>query len=152
MGNMLRENFIVIAEDEESNAKVTLIDNNKTLLIDQFTNDVQVGDPDLLQEAKTLKDVFANFKPKVEVEFRNEEGGSVYEELKFNEIADFEANGGDGKLVSNSTFLSEIKTKVSISAKIRKQIEQNRKLREILKDNESREELRLMLEALLKEL
>ena len=34
----MKENFISMAPDEESNAKVTPIDNNKTLMIDQYTS------------------------------------------------------------------------------------------------------------------
>ena len=149
---MLKENFISYAPDEESNAKVNPIDNNKSIIIDQFTKDVEVGNPDFLQEAKTLKDVFEYFKPSVEVEFNNEEGGSVYETLQFKEMRDFETAGGKGNLVANSNFLSEIKTKVDSNAKIRKQIEQNKKLRDILKDKEAKLELKLLLESMLEEL
>jgi hypothetical protein len=148
----MRENFISKAEDEESNAKVNPIDNNKTLIIDQFTNDVAVGDPDLLEKAKTIKDALNYFKPKVDVEFTDEEGGSVNEELHFKEMNDFEANGGKGNLVANSAFLSSTKSKVDINAKLRKQIEQNKKLRDILKDKQAKEELQVVLESLLEEL
>jgi len=149
---MLKENFISYAPDEESNAKVNPIDNNKSIIIDQFTKDVEVGNPDFLQEAKTLKDVFEYFKPSVEVEFNNEEGTSIYETLQFKEMRDFETSGGKGNLVANSNFLSEIKTKVDSNAKIRKQIEQNKKLRDILKDKEAKLELKLLLESMLEEL
>ena len=62
------------------------------------------------------------------------------------------AQGGKGKLVSNSQFLSGVKQKIDTSAKIRKSIEQNRKLRDILKDASAREELKEMLQAMLEEL
>jgi hypothetical protein len=149
---MLKENFIVYAPDEESNSKVNPIDNNKTVIIDQFTNDVEIGNPDFLQEAKTLKDVFAHYKPMIEVEFTNEDGGSVMEELHFSEMNDFEANGGSGNLVTNSSFLSDIRTKVNTNSKLRKQIEQNKKLRDILKEKQAKEELKMYLETLLEEL
>ncbi|HOY32298.1 MAG TPA: hypothetical protein PKW80_10500 [Bacteroidales bacterium] len=148
----MRENFISRAEDEESNAKVNPIDNNKTLIIDQYTNDVAMGDPELLEKAKTIKDVLDHFKPKAEAEFLDEDGGSVNEVLHFKEMSDFEANGGKGNLVVNSTFLSNIKAKVDINAKLRKQIEQNKKLRDIMKDKQAKEELKAVLEALLEEL
>jgi hypothetical protein len=148
----MRENFISRAEDEESNAKVNPIDNNKTLIIDQYTNEVGVGDPELLEKAKTLKDVMDYFKPKVEVEFTDEEGGSVNEVLQFKEMGDFEVAGGRGKLVANSPFLSNTKSTIDINAKLRKQIEQNKKLRDILKDKQAKDELRVVLESLLEEL
>lgn len=141
-----------MAPDEESNAKVSPIDNNKTLMIDQYTSDAEPGNPELVEDIQTIDDAFAHFKPSVEVDFIDEEGGSVNEKLHFSELRDFEAQGGKGKLVSNSAFLSGVKQKIDVNTKIRKNIEQNRKLRDILKDSSSREELKEMLKAMLAEL
>ena len=149
---MLKENFISQAPDEESNAKVTPLDNNKSIIIDQYTSDVEVGNSELFENPKTMQDVFDHFKPSVNVEFEDEQGGIVSEQLHFNEMRDFEANGGKGNLVTNSPFLSNAKSKVDVSAKIRKQIEQNRRLRDILKDAEGKAELKELLEALLQEI
>ena len=149
---MLKENFISQAPDEESNAKVSPLDNNKSIIIDQYTSDVELGNSELFEGAKTMQDVFNHFKPSVEVQFEDEQGGIVSEQLHFNEMRDFEANGGKGNLVTNSAFLSNVKSKVDVSAKIRKQIEQNRRLRDILKDEESKAELKELLEELLKEI
>ncbi|MCC8120312.1 MAG: hypothetical protein LIP09_16450 [Bacteroidales bacterium] len=148
----MKENFISMAPDEQSSAKVNPIDNNKTLFIDQFTTDVEPGDPQFVEDIQNINDAFAHFRPQVEVDFIDEEGGSVNETLHFNEIRDFEANGGKGRLVENSPFLSGVKEKIDAHAKVRKSIEQNRKLRDILKDAESREELKAMLESMLAEL
>lgn len=148
----IKENFISMAPDEESNAKVSPIDNNKTLMIDQYTSDAEPGNPELVEDIRNIGDAFAHFKPSVEVDFTDEDGGAVNETLHFNELRDFEAQGGKGRLVANSEFLSSIKKKVDINAKIRKNIEQNRKLRDILKDESSRKELKEMLKALLAEL
>lgn len=148
----MKENFISMAPDEESNAKVTPIDNNKTLMIDQYTKDAEPGNPEFVEDIRNIDDAFAHFQPKVEVDFIDEEGGSVNETLKFNDIRDFEAQGGKGRLVQNSTFLSGVKKKIDTNAKIRKSIEQNRKLRDMLKEAGSREELKQMLQAMLDEL
>lgn len=148
----MKENFISMAPDEESNAKVSPIDNNKTLMIDQYTADVDPGDPQFVEDIQNINDAFAHFQPKVEVDFIDEEGGSVNETLRFNELRDFEAQGGKGNLVQNSAFLSGVKKKIDTSAKIRKSIEQNRKLRDILKDASAKEELKIMLQEMLQEL
>ena len=148
----MKENFISMAPDEESNAKVSPIDNNKTLMIDQYTSDVEPGNPELVEDIQTIGDAFARFKPSVEVDFVDEDGGAVNETLRFTELRDFEAQGGKGRLVENSAFLSGVKKKIDTNAKIRKSIEQNRKLRDILKDSTGREELKVMLKALLEEL
>lgn len=141
-----------MAPDEESNAKVNPIDNNKTLIIDQYTSDVEPGNPELVEDIQNINDAFAHFKPTVEVDFSDEDGGTVNEVLHFGELRDFETQGGKGKLVENSQFLSGVKKKIDTSSKIRKSIEQNRKLREILKDSTAREELKEMLKAMLDEL
>ena len=109
-------------------------------------------EPELFQDAKTMKDVFEHFKPSVEVDFENDKGELVTETLHFNEMKDFEVNGGKGNLVSNSKFLSDVKLHADTASKVRKQIEQNAKLRNILKDAQGREELRSMLKSLLNEL
>lgn len=149
---MEEKNFISKALDEESGANVSALDTNKTLMIDQYTSDAQGEDPELFEDAKNLDDVFQHFKPNVEVDFTDEDGGSISETLYFNNIKDFEANGGKGNLVANSEFLSGKKASMDSYAKVRKQIEQNKKLREILKDAGSKEELKDYLEYLLNEL
>lgn len=113
----MKENFISMAPDEESNAKVSPIDNNKTLMIDQYTSDVEPGNPEFVENIQNIDDAFAHFKPSVEVDFVDEEGGSVNEVLHFNEIRDFEAQGGKGRLVENSQFLSSVKRKLTPAAK-----------------------------------
>jgi len=148
----IKENFISMAPDEESSAKVSLIDNNKTLMVDQYTSDVEAGNPELVEDIQNIEDAFAHFKPNVNVDFTDEEGGSVSENLKFGEIRDFEADGGKGRLVQNSAFLSGTKQKIDTNVKIRKSIEQNRKLREMLKAAGSRDELKQMLQSMLDEL
>ena len=148
----MKENFISMAPDEQSSAKVSPIDSNKTLMIDQYTSDAEPGNPEFVEDIQNINDAFAHFKPKVNVDFTDEEGGSVSETLKFGELRDFEANGGKGRLVENSEFLSGVKQKIDTNVKIRKSIEQNRKLRDILKDESSRAELKSMLEAMLEEI
>ena len=149
---MEEKNFISKATDEESGSNVSALDTNKTLFIDQYTTEVQSEDPELFEDAKTIGDVFDHFKPNVEVSFTDDEGGVVSETLHFNEIKDFEANGGKGNLVANSEFLSGQKAQMDSYAKVRKQIEQNKKLRDILKDPKSKEELKEYLQYLLTEL
>ena len=148
----MKENFISMAPDEESSAKVSLIDQNKTLMIDQYTSDVEAGNPEFVEDITNIDDAFQHFKPKVDVTFTDAEGGAVEETLKFGEIRDFEAQGGKGRLVQNSPFLSGTKEQIDTNVKIRKSIEQNRKLRDILKEAGSRDELKTMLQSMLSEL
>ena len=54
--------------------------------------------------------------------------------------------------MQNSPFLSGVKSKIDTDEKIRKSIEQNRKLRDILKEAGSRDELKQVLQSMLTEL
>lgn len=147
----MRENFISKDIEDDSGAKVNAIDANKTLIIDQYTSDAS-AEPGFFQDAKTIKEVFDHFRPSVDVDFQNAGGEMVSETLRFNEMKDFDVNGGKGNLVSNSPFLSDIKLHHDNAARIHKQIEQNVKLRNILKDAQGRAELRAMLQEMLDEL
>ena len=57
----MRENFISKDLEEDPGAKVNAIDANKTLIIDQYTDEAPV-EAELFQDAKTMKDVFDHFK------------------------------------------------------------------------------------------
>ncbi len=148
----MKENFISMAPDEESSAKVSLIDQNKTLMIDQYTSDVEAGNPEFVEDIQNINDAFVHFELKVDVSFTDAEGCAVAESLKFGEIRDFEAQGGKGNLVKNSPFLSGTKEQIDTNVKIRKSIEQNLKLLDILKEAGIRSGLKEMLQAMLDEL
>lgn len=146
----LRENFISDAPDEETGGKVNAISQNKTLYIGQFTD--RVTDPELYQEATNINQVFEHFKPSVSVDFQDEEGDTHEELISFNEMKDFEVNNGNGQLVSNSAFLLDMKSNIDANIKMRKQIEQSKRIRDILGNKQSKDELREVLQYLLDEL
>jgi len=139
---------IVDVYDDDSGGKVNEIPSSKPLYAGQFTN--YVDEPELLKAAN-LRAVFGHFKPEVEVDFEDEEG-SVNEVLKFNEMRDFEVNNGNGKLVANSPFLSELKSNIEANAKMSKLITQNSRLKNMLTNSQSKEQLRNVLQYLLNEL
>ena len=62
----MKENFISMAPDEESNAKVSPIDNNKTLMIDQYTSDVEPGNPELVEDIQTILPTFKEYLESVQ--------------------------------------------------------------------------------------
>ena len=161
---MSKENYLSRLEDEESSAGIEGLSQNKTLYVDQFTSEVSYENRGLAMEEveedgrkrgvypRSLKEVFAYFKPKVEVDFSGDGGETKTEVLDFKEMKDFEINNGKGNLVTNSPFLSDLKTKKENCETVQKQIEKNARLRDILKDAEGRNELKALLESLLGEL
>ena len=147
---MKRETFFTEALDEASGNKVQSIAQNKTIIVDQFTD--SVNEPELLQDAKNIKDVLEHFKPEVNIDFSDENGAPVSETLKFREMKDFDVDNGSGKLVQNSEFLMSVKSNIEANAKIKKQIEANKKLRDVLNNVEDKESLKNALQAMLDEL
>ena len=140
---------IVDVYDDDRGGKVNEIPHSKPLYAGQFTN--IVNDPELLK-ATNLKAVFEHFKPEVEVDFEDEEGVTVNENLKFGEIGDFEVKNGNGKLVTNSPFLSELKSNIEANGKMSKLISQNSRIKNMLSNSQSKEDLRNVLQYLLNEL
>ena len=148
----MSDNYISKENVEDDGAKLEAIDANRTLIIDQYTSDAGIPEGKDIIEASAIKDVFDAFHPSVSVTFIDENEVPVEEKLCFNEMKDFDVNGGKGKLVTNSAFLSGIKSKADNAAKIRKQLEKNTKLKKILADKEAREELKQLLQQMLDEL
>jgi hypothetical protein len=161
---MSKENFLSRIEEEDSSAVIEGLSQNKTLYVDQFTSEVTFDNKGLaMQEVeeegrkrgvypKSLKEVFAYYKPNIEVELAGDNGETTREIINFKEMKDFEINNGKGNLVNNSPFLSDLRSKKENCENVQKQIEKNARLREILKDPESRGELKTLLETLLSEL
>jgi len=161
---MSKENYLSRIEEEDSSAGIEGLSQNKTLYVDQFTADVTFENRGLAMEEveedgkkrgvypRTMKEVFAYYKPKVEVGFSGDGGETKKEVLNFKDMKDFEINNGKGDLVNNSPFLSNLRNKKENCESVQKQIEKNARLRDILKDAESRGELKSLLESLLGEL
>jgi len=147
---MNKEIFFTDTPDEESGNSINAISQNKTLIVDQFAD--SVSEPELLQDAKNIKEVFEHFKPEVDVEFSDEDGSPVSETLKFREMKDFDVDEGKGQLVQNSEFLMSVKSNIEANTKMKKQIETNKKLRDVINNAEDRESLKKTLEAMLEEL
>jgi len=161
---MSKENYLSRIEDEESFAGIEGLSQNKTLYADQFTADVNFENKGLAMTEveengqkrgvypRTLKEVFAYFKPSIETSFVTEEGGSVRETLHFKEMKDFDINNGKGNLINNSPFLNDLRSKKENCETVQRQIEKNVRLRDILKDAEAKNELKELLESMLMEL
>lgn len=135
---------------EKSGAGVSDLKSNKALYIDMFSTDLD-GKEGLCTPQK-IQDVFNYFEPSVNVTFNDAEGADVEETLHFHQLKDFEANGGNGNLVKNSEFLHSIKQDIDINSKILDQLRRNAKLKSILKEAGSRQELITMLQGMIEEL
>ena len=87
----------------EASEGINAIAFNRSLLALQLTN-TEPTSPRMVEKLKTVEEVFAEFKPNVEVEFEDDKGASVKETLHFSKLSDFRVNS----LIENSDHLSTL--------------------------------------------
>ena len=142
----------VITKILDANAQDGIIEfpQNRTLYADQFTDVAPNNEEDREGfKARSMKDVFEHYQPSKEgVALETEEGGTVYEDFEFKQIKDFE----DEQLIDQSNLLSSKKVKIDTYNSVIRQLEKNKNLRNALKDDASKENLKNALKALLTEL
>lgn len=142
----------VISKVLDANAQDGIIEfpQNRTLYADCFTDIAPNTDEDREGfKAKNMKEVFEHYQPSKEgIALETEEGGAVYENFEFRQIKDFE----DEQLIEQSELLSSKKAKIDAYNSVIRQLEKNKTLRNMLKDDSSKENLKNALKALLSEL
>ena len=96
-----------------------------------------------------MKDVFEHYQPSKEgITLSTEDGGIVYEDFEFRQLKDFE----DEQLIAQSKLLSDDKAKIDAYNSVIRQLEKNKTLRNALKNDAARGDLKNALKALLAEL
>ena len=142
----------VITKVLDANAQDGIIEfpQNRTLYADQFTDTAPNTDEDREGfKATSMKDVFEHYQPsKEDVALESEEGGIVYENFEFKQIKDFD----DEQLIAQSQLLSGNQAKIDAFNSVIRQLEKNKTLRNTLKDDTSKDNLKNALKALLAEL
>lgn len=123
------------------------IQSNRTLVAQKLTNNTPVK-PELVHGLTTTEEVFAHYKPSVDMSFESEEGLMVRETLTFKNLGDFGLKG----ITAQSSFLTDLDTKQDQYQKIIKQLKTNKLLKTALATPEGKENLMGALQALLAEI
>jgi hypothetical protein len=123
------------------------IPQNRTLFVQKLTHDAPVK-PEIAEGLKNVEEVFARFKPTVEVDFEDSSGVGFQEELRFAGLGDFGIRGITGQ----STFLQKLNQDKEQFQKIIKQLKTNRLLRKALENPETRKAVLSSLYAMIREL
>jgi hypothetical protein len=123
------------------------LQENRTMILQKLTQSPP-SKPEIVENLKTIDDVFDHYKPSAEVKFKDKEGGNVSEELKFNNLADFSLNG----LKNNSNFLGGLNLEAETYQQILTQLKGNNKLKKLLGDEGGKAALMKALLAVIKEL
>ena len=126
---------------------ISNIPHNKTLIVEKLTAEAPVS-PETVTGLTDLKQVFDYFSPNIDIEFENEEGQPVKENLKFKNVADFSIH----KMTLQSGFLRSLKTQKDFNDYLIKQLRSNKVLQRVLNDQESRQVFLSVLQELRKEI
>ena len=147
---MARKTVISKVLDVEAQDGIIEFPQNRALYADQFTDEAPQSDDEREGfKAKSMKDVFEHYQPsKKGIALENEEGGAVYEDFDFKSVKDFE----DEQLIEQSALLGAAKDKIDAYNSVIRQLEKNKSLRNALKDEDARGNLKDALKALLAEL
>ncbi len=123
------------------------LQENRTMIVQKLTQNAP-SKPEIVEGLKNIDDVFENFKPSAEVNFKDKEGSKVSEELNFKSLADFSLKG----LTDNSSFLSDLKIQSETFQQVLRELKNNNRLKKAMTDEGGKVALVKSLMALIKEL
>lgn len=109
------------------------ISPNKTLFIQKLTSSDPVK-PEIVEDLKTVDDVFNHFKPSCKIEFSKIDGSMVNENLSFTNLGDF----GVKNIINQSPYLSEVNLEHDSYLKILKQLKSNKALKTVIDNPETK--------------
>ena len=147
---MARKTVITKVLDVEAQDGIIEFPQNRALYADQFTDEAPNTDEDREGfKPKSMKDVFEHYQQsKKGVTMETEERGAVYEDYDLKQIKDVE----DEQLIAESDLRGAAKGKIDAYNSVIRQLEKNKTLRNTLKDEAARGNLKNALKALLAEL
>lgn len=133
--------------NSDANEAIQEIPQNRTLLVEKLTHDQPIK-PEVVTGLKTIEEVFDHYKPALELEFEDSEGVSKKENLDFNNLGDFGAQG----ITKQSSFLRDLNTDKDQYVKVVKQLKSNKILKSALESPEAKQALLESIRALLSEI
>lgn len=113
---------------------ISQIPDNRTLLVEQLTAE-EPSNPEAVEKLNTVEDVFAHFRPNIDVEFETEDGQPVKENMKFTNVGDFSVKN----MTEQSAFLSDLNQQNSFYETLTKQLRSNKVLQRVLENAETKE-------------
>ena len=123
------------------------IPQNRTLIAGKLTPNTPIK-PQVVEGLKTVDDVFEHFQPELKIPFEDAEGGTVNEDIRFNNLGDFGKKG----IIGKSDFLQGLEIESVQYQKIIKQLKTNKVLKMALEDADAKESLLATIDALIGEI
>ena len=131
----------------ETNVALGPLPENKSLFVQKLTNEVD-PEPEIEKGLETIDSVFEKFKPKIEIDFKDDGGGDKSEEIKFEKLTDFMPE----KMIAQSAHLSELNSQKDEFANIHAKLKSNSALQKVLSNEEQKEAFLGVLNSLISEL
>ena len=123
------------------------ISMNRSLFVQKLTANDPVR-PEAVYDLKNVEEVFDHYKPSVEIDFEQQDGSSVGEELHFKSVADFKPNN----MVAQSPFLQGLNTQKEDYQKLMKQLKTNKLVKNVVENPETKASFMNALQSLINEL
>ncbi|AIL45470.1 hypothetical protein BAX96_11655 [Elizabethkingia anophelis] len=131
----------------DANEAIQEIQENRSLLVSQLTSDESMV-PEVVRGLKTIEDVFRHFQPSVSVQHEKEDGSFVDEEFRFQTLGDFTPKS----LTQNSQYLQQLSIEQEQYNKILRQLKNNKILRNMLENEQTKAAFVEVLKEVAKEL
>lgn len=147
---MATNTFLAKVKKESGKDEFQWISQNRTLYADQLTENGPTNEEERKAFCpKSMKDVFDICNPrKTDVNLETEDDRPVAEDFEFHELKDFE----DEQLIEKSPCLRKQKQLIATYNAMLYQLERNRMLKNVLKDDDARATLEKTLLTLIAEL
>lgn len=110
------------------------IPDNRSLIVEQLTAD-EPTKPESVYGLTSIEDVFAHFQPNIDVEFEDEDGQPVHENLRFKNVADFSVKN----MTEQSDHMRSLNLQKEFYESMTKQLRSNKVLQRALENAETKE-------------
>lgn len=137
----------VSMKEEKPNEAISDIANNKTMIIAKLTDELPLS-PDINTEVSTMKELFDQYKPSVNVSFKDKNDAPVEEKLTMENLGDFGKNG----IVKKSKFLQQLDQEKKDYQSMLNIIKSNKILEKVLANPESKDAYIAVLKDLINEI
>lgn len=131
----------------DASEAISEISQNRTLMIEKLTPNSPIK-PEIVEGLTGINHVFEHYKPKIDVDFEDNEGGEKKEKLAFNNLADFGIKG----ITAQSDFLKDLTSQKEQFLKIVKQLKSNKLLRKTLESGDTKQAMLNAIYAMIKEI
>ncbi|AQX07089.1 hypothetical protein BAX94_05470 [Elizabethkingia meningoseptica] len=131
----------------DANEAIQEIQENRSLIVSQLTSEEPMM-PEIVRGLKTIEDVFRHFEPSVSVQHEKEDGTFIDEEFRFQTLGDFTPKS----LTQNSDYLQQLSIEQEQYNKILRQLKNNKILRNMLENEQTKAAFVEVLKEVAKEL